>query len=374
MNKPHLRYKDQTPRERTWTIHFIALEKAIKGLLLLAVTLRMLTLINRDVHAWAEDFITRHGIDLANRYVQLVLERLVGIGNKQLLALSIVAVVYAALLFTEGIGLWLQKRWAEYLTAFATALFIPFELYELFQRFTWVRIAILALNIFVVWYLATRLKDEKGESHKTRIKICGVTGLEDALMAVNSGADEIGFNFYEGSPRYIPPQYAGSIADKLPIHTLKVGVFVDQSVDRILEVAETVGINAIQLHGDEGAAFIDEIRKRSELTIVKALRVSPGFRPGDAIKYKADAILLDGFSSRERGGTGETFDWNIAQEVSKLVSVLYLAGGLTSANVGDAIRKVRPYAVDVCSRIESEPGKKDEDKLKRFIAAVRETI
>ncbi|MEP6788736.1 MAG: DUF2127 domain-containing protein, partial [Acidobacteriota bacterium] len=129
----------------------------------LVVAFKLLTLFNRDVHAWAEDFVTRHGFDIANRYIAAGLERLVGMGNTQLIEFSVIAVVYAALLFTEGTGLWLQKRWAEYLTAIGTALLVPFEIYEIYERFTWVRIAILVLNIFIVWYLATRLKDEKKE-------------------------------------------------------------------------------------------------------------------------------------------------------------------------------------------------------------------
>jgi uncharacterized membrane protein (DUF2068 family) len=164
LNKPHLRYKNQTGRERTWTIHFIAIEKAVKGLLLTGISIRMLTLLDQDVHGWAEAFINRHGIDLANRYVQSGLERLSGVGNRQLVGISVAAILYATLLFIEGIGLWLQKRWAEYLTAAATAAFIPFEIYEIYERFTWIRLSILILNIFVVWYLATRLRDEKVEA------------------------------------------------------------------------------------------------------------------------------------------------------------------------------------------------------------------
>ena len=167
MNKPHLRYKKQTPRQRTWTIHLIALEKTVKGTVLIVVAFKLLTLFDRDVHAWAADFVTRHGIDIANKYIAAGLERLVGIGNTQLVEFSVIALVYAALLFTEGIGLWLQKRWAEYLTAIGTALLIPFELYEIYERFTWVRIAILVFNIFIVWYLTTRLKDERKEEFTT---------------------------------------------------------------------------------------------------------------------------------------------------------------------------------------------------------------
>jgi uncharacterized membrane protein (DUF2068 family) len=171
LHKPHFRFKNQTPRERTWTIHFIAIEKAVKATALIAVAFKLLRLIDRDVHAWAEDLVTRHGIDIANKYVQAGLERLTGLGNVQLIQISVVAVVYAALLYTEGIGLWLQKRWAEYLTAVSTAMFIPFEMYEIYERMTWVRIIILALNIFVVWYLAARLKDEKSSGPERRRQV-----------------------------------------------------------------------------------------------------------------------------------------------------------------------------------------------------------
>lgn len=137
--------------------------------MLIVVALKLLTFINSDVHAWAEDFVTRHGVDLANRFVHDTLERLIGFGNEQIIQFSVVAFAYAAILLVEGLGLWLQKRWAEYLTAISTALFIPLEIYEIYERVTWVRIAILALNVFVVWYLSTRLKDEKS-THSTVAK------------------------------------------------------------------------------------------------------------------------------------------------------------------------------------------------------------
>lgn len=161
MSKPHLRYRNQTSRERTWTIHLIAAEKALKAFVLIAIAYKLLTLLGSDVHAWAEDFVQRHGINEANKYVASALEKLVGVTDRQITFLSIGAVLYALLLFVEGVGLWLQKRWAEYLTAISTALFIPVEIYEIFERFTWFRVAILAVNLFIVWYLTTRLRDEK---------------------------------------------------------------------------------------------------------------------------------------------------------------------------------------------------------------------
>src|SRR5436190_18444788 len=166
LKQPHIRYKNQTPRERTWTIHLIAAEKVIKGTVLVVIALKLLSLMGQDVHAYAADLVTRHGIDVGNRYIEGILNKLVGLGGNQLIQFSTVAFAYSALLFVEGIGLWLQKRWAEYLTAIGSALLLPVEIYELYERFTWVRILILAINIFVVWYLATRLRDEKvGEHH-----------------------------------------------------------------------------------------------------------------------------------------------------------------------------------------------------------------
>lgn len=164
MNKPHLRYRNQSSRERTWTIHFISVMKLIKAGILIAIGVKLLSLFGNDVHEWANDFITRHGIDSANKFVAATLAKLEGVGDTQIVTFSVVAFAYAVLLVVEGVGLWLQKRWAEYLTAIATGLLIPLELYELYERFTLVRIGILCLNIFIVWYLATRLRDEKREA------------------------------------------------------------------------------------------------------------------------------------------------------------------------------------------------------------------
>lgn len=163
LNRPHLRYKNQTRRERTLTIHLIAIEKTVKAIVLIVVAFKLLSLVNQDVHAWASDFVTRHGIDVGNRFVHSALEKLVGVSNDQIITWSVIAFLYSALLLIEGLGLWFQKRWAEYLTAIGTALLIPLEMYEIYERFTWVRMAVLVINIFIVWYLATRLCDEKKE-------------------------------------------------------------------------------------------------------------------------------------------------------------------------------------------------------------------
>ncbi|MCB1025174.1 MAG: DUF2127 domain-containing protein, partial [Acidobacteria bacterium] len=163
MNKPHLRYKDQTPKERHWTMHLLAGVKFLKGILLLLVAVKLLTLIDRDLNLWFADFIARHRIDPDNKIVHTVIEKIAGVNKNQLIFFSVGSFLYSALQLTEGIGLWLEKRWAEFLTVIATSLMIPVEVYEIFVKFTWIRIGALVVNLFVVWYLATRLKDEKKE-------------------------------------------------------------------------------------------------------------------------------------------------------------------------------------------------------------------
>ncbi|MEZ5425129.1 MAG: DUF2127 domain-containing protein [Pyrinomonadaceae bacterium] len=163
MDKPHLRYKNQTTKERHWTIHIISAFKLLKGILLLIVGIKLLTLLDRDVAQWFGDFIARHKIDAENQIVHMIIEKLAGIDNNKLILFSVGSFLYSALQLTEGVGLWLEKRWAEYLTVIATSLLIPLEIYEIFARFTFVRLGVLAVNLFVIWYLSTRLKDEKRE-------------------------------------------------------------------------------------------------------------------------------------------------------------------------------------------------------------------
>ncbi|HEY0427784.1 MAG TPA: DUF2127 domain-containing protein [Pyrinomonadaceae bacterium] len=163
MSEIHLRYKNQTRKQRHWTIHLISGWKVIKGLLAVAIGIKLLTLLNRDVAEWFAAFIARHNIDAENRYIHAIMEKLAGVDNNKLILFSIGSFLYAALDFTEGIGLWFEKRWAEFLTAVATAVFVPIEIYEIYERFTWIRVLILVINLFVIWYLITRLRDEKRE-------------------------------------------------------------------------------------------------------------------------------------------------------------------------------------------------------------------
>ena len=210
----------------------------------------------------------------------------------------------------------------------------------------------------------------------TRVKICGITNLEDALLAVEFGADELGFNFFKGSKRHLSPQNAREIIDQLPISSGNVGVFVNEGIDSLLEIADFVGIDGIQLHGDEDMAYIETLQKRTKRFVIKAFRVTPDFLVGDALDWPLTFPLFDTHSSHQYGGTGETFDW---EEFGTDIFLwfpenAYLAGGLNADNVADAIRVVRPYAVDVASGVESSPGKKDPEKVAAFIKAAKEAI
>jgi len=205
----------------------------------------------------------------------------------------------------------------------------------------------------------------------TKVKICGITNLEDALLSAKFGADALGFNFYEKSPRYISPEKARKIIEQLPEQVLKVGVFVNESLDKIIEIAETAKLDAIQLHGEETPEFVREIKAKTNLEIIKAFRVSPEFKAEDVLKYEVDAVLLDAYSPKEHGGTGETFDWEVAKNVQKIFPKMYLAGGLTAANAKEAVKKIEPFAIDACSLLEREKGFKDLQKVEEFILAVR---
>lgn len=206
---------------------------------------------------------------------------------------------------------------------------------------------------------------------ETKIKICGITNVEDALLSAKLGADALGFNFYEQSPRYISREKAREIIEQLPKEILKVGVFVDESLENIVETAEIAKLDALQLHGKEMPEFAKKLKIKTNLKIIKAFRVSREFKSEDVLQYEVDAVLLDAYSGKEYGGTGETFDWEIAKKVQGIFPKMYLAGGLSAENVEEAILEVNPFAIDACSRLESIKGKKDFDKVKNFIQTAK---
>lgn len=191
----------------------------------------------------------------------------------------------------------------------------------------------------------------------------------DALAA--AGTDMLGFNFYERSRRFITRERAAEIIGQLRDRDSKiecVGVFVDADPAAIRKIAEQVGLDAVQLHGNEGPELCQELRP---LRVIKALRVHPGFDPAVASNFDCDTILLDTWDANQPGGTGESFDWSVAAKIRTRVPRLILAGGLHAGNVGAAIRAVRPDAVDVCSGVEDAPGQKSSDRIRAFVDAVR---
>jgi len=204
----------------------------------------------------------------------------------------------------------------------------------------------------------------------TKVKICGITNLEDALLSAKFGADALGFNFYPQSPRYIEAEKVREIVEQLSDDILKVGVFVNESLDKIVEIAATAKLDAIQLHGEETPAFAKKLKAKTNLEIIKAFRVSDKFKPEEVLNYEVDAVLLDAYSPKEHGGTGETFDWEIAKKVQEIFPKMYLAGGLSQDNIARAISDVRPFAIDACSCLENEKGKKDKVDLINFISII----
>jgi phosphoribosylanthranilate isomerase len=203
---------------------------------------------------------------------------------------------------------------------------------------------------------------------KVKVKICGITNWADAKRAADAGADFLGFNFYRLSPRYISPAKARQIVGRLPKRVRAVGVFVNEREEKMLDIARTIGLDMLQLHGDESPSEVASLRRR--LPVIKAVRAGKSFRPAQLAKFKrASAILLDGFDRRLRGGTGKTFDWRVAHRAKRYARI-FLAGGLTPENIGDAIRTAEPYAVDVCSGVEAKPGKKDPKRMRALTHAV----
>ena len=203
----------------------------------------------------------------------------------------------------------------------------------------------------------------------TRIKVCGITRLEDALLAVELGADALGFNFYRPSPRYIAPDAARAIIQRLPPFVMPIGVFANEKeMDHVAAIAEEAGVGAIQLHGPR---FPELAGPPGGYSLIRAVAVGEDFKAESLAGLRANAFLLDAFQPQLIGGTGKPFDWKLARGASRYGAII-LAGGLNPGNVERAMKEVRPYAVDVASGVESAPGKKDPALLRAFFAAVQE--
>lgn len=198
-----------------------------------------------------------------------------------------------------------------------------------------------------------------------KIKMCGITNREDALLAVELGVDALGFIFAL-SPRQITPSRARRIIQSLPPFVDKVGVFVNHTPEEVVKIAGFCCLTTVQLHGEESPRYCSRLPYK----VIKSFLVKNRV-PDKILDYPVDACLLDTYYREKKGGTGKVFNWDIAEEVKRLGAPLILSGGLAPDNVGEAVRKVRPYAVDVASGVEKEPGKKSRKKMQEFIKVVR---
>jgi len=201
-----------------------------------------------------------------------------------------------------------------------------------------------------------------------KVKICGITILEDALAAVEAGADALGFVFYPPSPRHIHPEQAADIIRRLPPFVQTVGLFVDAELSIVNTTADRCGLDVVQLHGDETPGYCESVRRR----VIKAFRVRDISSLDSLLQYQVSGCLLDAWSPAAPGGTGQSFNWEIAA-VAAAQRPIILAGGLTPDNVAEAVRRVQPYAVDVSSGVECAPGRKDVDKVRTFITRARQS-
>lgn len=214
----------------------------------------------------------------------------------------------------------------------------------------------------------------------TWVKICGITNLEDAKIAVDAGADALGFVFYERSPRKIDPGTAGRIAEDLPPMIERFGLFVNQNEESICALADQARLTAVQLHGDDEDPHVADLiaQRRPDLKIMVGISMLHPRPEGWAMMWRPDvvhAFLVDSGSTSNYGGTGKTFDWQASQpniEVIARLGRVVVAGGLNPVNVADAIRILKPWGVDVASGVEARPGKKDPEKVQNFVRAVRE--
>ncbi len=199
-----------------------------------------------------------------------------------------------------------------------------------------------------------------------KVKICGITNIEDALLCCEYGVDAIGFIFYEKSKRYIPIERAESISKQLPPFVFKVGVFVNEAEEKVNRAAKQIGLNAVQLHGDESPEYIEKIN----YPVIKSFRINETFEWKTINKFQNCDILLDTFSIDQIGGTGKSFDWNLIP--GKLRSRIILSGGITIDKLDTIFNEIKPAAIDLSSSLESSAGKKDEQKVIEFLKRFNE--
>jgi phosphoribosylanthranilate isomerase len=201
----------------------------------------------------------------------------------------------------------------------------------------------------------------------TKIKICGITNIDDAVTAANLGADMLGFVFYKKSKRYIEPHKVREIVNELPPSIGRVGVFVDEDADAVRDIAVESGLNMLQFHGDEAAEYC---RLFNDYKTIKAFRIKDRLSLKGINAYDVDYYMLDTYSEAAKGGTGKSFDWKIVTDFEFLRPII-LSGGLTVETIARAIQEVAPYGVDVSSGVEERPGKKDIKLMTKFIDTVR---
>jgi phosphoribosylanthranilate isomerase len=211
----------------------------------------------------------------------------------------------------------------------------------------------------------------EGMAHAPRIKICGITNREDAEHAAELGVWALGMIFYKASPRRCRQGDALEIVTALRRQVETVGVFVNPHLDDVVRAADQVGFSIVQLHGDEGPASCQEVARRTGCEVIKATQVRSAADVKRLSAYHTDYHLLDTYRPAQRGGTGETFDWELAQDHRG--RPLILSGGLNPENVAGAIATVTPWAVDTASGVEREPGRKDHDRVEAFVHAARGT-
>ncbi|MCM8792642.1 MAG: phosphoribosylanthranilate isomerase [Candidatus Omnitrophica bacterium] len=205
---------------------------------------------------------------------------------------------------------------------------------------------------------------------RVKIKICGITNLEDAIEAIEAGCDALGFIFYRKSPRYISEAKAIQIINWIPKRIKKVGVFVNEKEMTIKKIADFLKLDILQLHGDESADFCNRFK---DYKVIKAIRVRDKSSLNNIDRYPVWGVLFDKYESSLFGGTGKVFDWSLLKNIELKDKVFFLSGGLNINNVRNAIRTLHPDWVDASSSLEKAPGEKDSEKVKAFIKIVRET-